>query len=446
MASAPRPTTAEIENLFSRRSRWQAWLDVEAALAQTQAELGVIPDAAAAEIRRKATLDVIDEQALAADIARSKAPIASLAKALAAACEGDAGRYVHWGATTQNVMQTAITMLMRRSHDAFAMRLDDVLLGLARLAEENAETLMAGRTNVRHALPITFGFKVAGWIDEFLRHRERFVAAGPRVFASLWGGAVGAMHSFGDQGPELNRRLSARLGLSALKVPSRSSNDYLVEYVLLLALFAASSAKVARELYSLMADEIAEVYEKQTAGTVGSSTMPNKVNPKLAVHAIAIAARLRALTPLALEAMQPTHEGDAANNQMLYAAIEQACPLAYDLAASMDELVGCLGLDAGNMRRNLELGGESIAAEGAVMVLAPLIGRTDAYAALKRALAASRDGTALSDALLADDTVHKVIGADALRAALDPTRHTGQSAAMARRMAAAARAAVSSQR
>ena len=126
---------ADIRDLFAQRSQWQAWLDVEAVLAQTQAELGMIPAAAAAEIRRKASFDHVDAQALAADIARTRAPIVSLVRALAAACDGDAGGYVHWGATTQNVMQTARTLLMRRAHEAFMARLGDVLLKLAGLAE-----------------------------------------------------------------------------------------------------------------------------------------------------------------------------------------------------------------------------------------------------------------------------------------------------------------------
>lgn len=444
-ASPSRPTVMDIRDLFSQHSLWQTFLDVESVLAQTQAELGMIPAAAAAEIRRKANFEHVDEQALAADIARTKAPIASLARALAAACEGDAGGYVHWGATTQNVMQTGRTMLMRRAHEAFMGRLGEVLLDLAGLADEGAEMLMAGRTNFRHALPITFGFKAAGWIDEFLRHRERFAGAEPRVFASLWGGAVGAMHAFGAHGPELNRRFSARLGLTPLAVPSRSANDYVAEYILLLALFSASCSKVARELYTLMADEIGEVYEKQDADVVGSSTMPNKVNPKIAVHVIALSARLRTLTPLALEAMQPTHEGDAANNQMLYALIDQACPLAYELVCSMHELLACVGLVPENMRRNLVSTGQSIAAESAMMALAPVIGRTQAYQAVKKAIAAASERRiALLEVLLDNDRVRAAIGRDALRKALDPAAYTGQSAAMARDMAAAARAAAAS--
>ena len=321
-------------------------------------------------------------------------------------------------------------------------RLGDLLAKLADLAESSADMLVAGRTNFRQGLPITFGFKVAAWIEEFLRHRQRFEGAEPRVFAALWGGALGAMHASGDQGVALNRQLSARLGLTPLAVPSRAGTDYVAEYVLLLALLSASCSKIARELYTLMADEIGEVYEDQDDEVVGSSTMPNKVNPKVAVQVIALAARLRSLTPLALEAMQPTHEGDGANNQMLYALIDQACPLAYELVCAMDELLGCLRLVPENMRRNLALNGPAMAAENAMMALAPALGRSRAYEVVKRALAeAARSQTELVDLLLADEAVSGVVEPEFVRAALDPAAYTGRSAEMAHEMAREARAA-----
>ncbi|MBS1217510.1 MAG: hypothetical protein H6R21_643, partial [Proteobacteria bacterium] len=372
-ARAARPELAEIRALFSRRSLWQAWLDVEATLAEVQAELGVIPQAAADEIRSKASLEVLDEPALAADIERTRAPILSLARTLGTACAGDAGGYVHWGATTQNVLQTGRTLLMRRAHDAFMARMGDTLEILADLAESSADTLTVGRTNYRHALPITFGFKVAGWIDELLRHRDRLVGAEPRVFLSLWGGALGAMHAFGEAGPEINRRLSQRLGLMPMAIPTRAGTDHIAEYVMLLALFSATCSKIARELYSLMADEYAEVYEELGDAVVGSSTMPHKVNSKVAVEVIAIAARLRSQVPLALEAMQPTHEGDAANNLMLYGLMDSICPLAYELVCGMNELLDCIVVVPEQMRRNLDRSASFITAENAMMVLAPAL-------------------------------------------------------------------------
>jgi 3-carboxy-cis,cis-muconate cycloisomerase len=433
---------AEIRDLFAERSQWQAWLEIEAVLAETQAELDIIPAAAAREIRRKASFAHVDAQALAADIARTRAPIVSLVRALAQACDGDAGGYVHWGATTQNVMQTARILLMRRAHEAFMARLGDLLLKLAALAESSAAMLTAGRTNFRQGLPITFGFKAAAWIEELLRHQQRFEGAEPRVFASLWGGALGAMHAWGGQGVALNRRLSARLDLAPLAVPSRAGIDHVCEHVLLLGLFSATCSKIARELYTLMADEIGEVFEHHGDDVVGSSTMPNKVNPKVAVQAIALAARLRTLVPLALEAMQPTHEGDGANNQMLYALIDQSAPLAYELVCSMDELLDCIRLVPGNMRRNLERSGSAMAAENAMMMLAPVVGRTRAYEVVKQAIAdSSRRSVPLADVLLEDEAVSAALDEATVHAALDPAAYTGRSAEMAMEMALAARTA-----
>ena len=174
------------DTLFARETLWQSWLEVEAALAETQAELGLIPPQAARDIRAAATLDKIGTQALEADIARTLAPILSLTRLLAKAA-GPSGDYVHWGATTQNVMQTGRILLIRQADGAIRAALAGALDRLAQIAESHAETLMAGRTNRRHAVPITFGFKVAGWIEEMTRAADRLEAAQPslpRVSAS----------------------------------------------------------------------------------------------------------------------------------------------------------------------------------------------------------------------------------------------------------------------
>jgi 3-carboxy-cis,cis-muconate cycloisomerase len=440
--SAAPARLAAVRALFSRRSLWQSWLDIEATLAEVQGELGIIPAASAAEIRSKANFDAISEDALAADADRTMAPVLSLARALSAACSPEAGSHVHWGATTQNVMQTGRTLLMRRAHAAFMERFGEMLDKLAGLAETHAETLTVARTNYRHALPVTFGFKVAGWIEEMLRHRDRFAGAEPRVFMSLWGGAVGAMHAFGEHGPEINLRLSERLGLHPMRVPSRAATDPVAEYVMLLALFSATCSKIARGLYSLMADEYSEISEQLGGDVVGSSTMPHKINSKVAVEAIALAAQLRSQVPLALEAMQPSHEGDVANNCMMYGQMETICPLAYELVDAMDEMLGCIAVDTGRMRRNLDHSADFIAAENAMMVLAPVIGRNRAHDLLHHAIdhAVAQPGS-LVDELWQHDEIRGAISRQTLEEALDPRHYTGRSAEMAREMAICARLA-----
>jgi 3-carboxy-cis,cis-muconate cycloisomerase len=416
---------------------WEAWLEVEATLAETQAELGMIPSSAAEEISRKASFDFIDETALAQDIERTRAPIVSLVRALSAACAGDAGGYVHWGATTQNVMQTGLALLMARAHAAFTARFDDILASFAGLAETHAATVTVARTNQRHALPITFGFKVAGWIEEWLRHRERFESAAPRIFRAQWGGAAGAMHAVGAIGPKLNQRLAERLSLGHFTVPSRSALDCMSEYVLLFGLLAGTCSKIARDLYVMMADEFGEASEALGEDVVGSSTMPHKVNPKIVVRVLALAARLRAQTPLALEAMQPSFEGDGANNQMITAMIEQSCPLAYELMSQMASL-----LDPERISENLNRSGELLASENLMMVLAPMIGRTKAHDLVHHAVAkAATTGASLADVVLEESGLSGKIPQAVINDALDPARYIGLSEQIAHQMAELARKA-----
>jgi 3-carboxy-cis,cis-muconate cycloisomerase len=439
-APEARASLMEIRALFSPRSVRESWLEIEASLAETQAELGLIPAAAASEIRSKANFGAISEAELAADIERTRAPIVSLVRTLSRACSREAGGYVHWGATTQNVVQTGRVLLMRRAHQAFMLRFDDVLVALAEMAEREAETITVARTNQRHALPVTFGFKVAGWIEEWLRHRQRFIEAAPRIFCSQWGGAVGAMHAIGPSGPKLNERLSHRLNLTHARVPSRAAQDGVAEYVALLGLFGATCAKLARNFYALMADEIEEAVEELGENVVGSSTMPHKINSKIAVQVIAISARLRSFVQLAFEAMQPTYEGDASSSLMIAPMIDEVCPLAYEMVDQMLALLKAVRLRPERMRHNLDVTGDYLASENVMMTLAPIIGRTQAHDVVHHAIMRSNEcGTSLADSLFEHGTLPADIPEHTVRDALDPTKYVGLSVSMAHDMAALAR-------
>lgn len=429
------------EALFSTPRKIQAWLDIEVALARSQAELGMIPVYAAVEIARQGQLERFDQRALLDDMAATKAPIVSLVKFLAAACEGDAGGYVHWGATTQNVMQTAEVLLLRDAHRDLLTRLASSLDALAGHAERGARVVMAGRTQRRHALPITFGFKVAAWIDELLRHETRFREAEPRVFTLVFGGAVGGWHSFDGQGEALQRALANRLNLGCFQVPSRAVYDHMVEYVLLLGLLASTCAKIAQELFTLMGEEIGEVCEDLGEAVVGSSTMPQKVNPKLSVQVIALAARLRAQLGLALDAGQISHEGDAASSQMLYAAVDTACPLALEMLAAFEALITGLRIEPDAMRANLALSDGLINGENLMMALARGgLGRQRAHDLVhEAALTAGQSGRPFREVLAGDTRVRAVLDDAGLRAALAPEHYLGDCVRLAEQQARRAR-------
>lgn len=428
------------DTLFARETLWQSWLDVEAALAEVQAEMGMIPDWAASGIRDAARLDQIGIEELQADIRVTHAPILSLVRLLGGAA-GDAGAWVHWGATTQNIMQTSRILLIREADGAIRRALGRALERLADMAAAHAETLMAGRTNRQHALPITFGFKVAGWIEELGRADDRLEHGGRRLFVLPFGGAVGAMHAFGAEGKGLNSRLAARFGLGELLVPGRAINDLFADYVVQLSLMAMTIERIAAELYLLMTEEIGEISETLDAGTVGSSTMPHKVNPKYVVRVLAEAAELRACAGMALETGASSHEGDAARNQLLNSVLDRAVPLAWTLTEGFDALLGRIAVHPARMAQNAQMSGGAIATERLMMLLAPLIGRSQAHDVIHHALEhRSPDRGTVQEALLADETMRAHLSEEEIRAALDPAGYCGDSARIARDAEAMARA------
>src|SRR5262249_17697790 len=220
------PTSLRIDDpgvraLFTEAARFQSWLDVEAALVQAQAELGIIPEAAAREITRKAHLKYLDLAAVRAGLAKTGHPLVPLVWELDRACEGDAGGYVHWGATTQNVTQTGQLLQVRRAHDIFLRQLAAILTSLADVAERTKDAVLP-----------TFGFKVAVWIDELCRHVDRLRGCEGRVFVAMLGGGAGTLASLGDAGLATQEKMAAKLGLRPMPVPARTIGDHQAEYVL----------------------------------------------------------------------------------------------------------------------------------------------------------------------------------------------------------------------
>jgi adenylosuccinate lyase len=439
------PTSLRIDDpgvraLFTERARFQAWLDVEAALAQAQAELGIIPEAAAREITRKAHLSFIDLDAVRAGLARTGHPLVPLIWELDRVCDGDAGGYVHWGATTQNITQTGQLLLLRRAHHIFLRQLAAILGTLADLAERTKDALLPGRTHGQHAVPATFGFKVAVWIDELARHAERLQGAEGRVFVAMLGGGAGTLASLGEAGLATQDGIAARLGMRSMAVPARTIGDHQAEYVTLLGLLAATGSKIGREIYTLMKQEFGEVEEPVPEGTVGSSTMPQKRNPKLSQDIIAAAAEIRALVPLALEAMQTEHEADRTTSVMMGRALSQACELTGDMLQRLIVLMKGLQVFPDRMRRNLDLSGGLIMAEALMLELGKQIGRQRAHDAVYDAAQGSvTKSRPFRDLLAEDPHVSARLSPAQVEALLDPAQYTGLCSQFAERGAVRAR-------
>jgi adenylosuccinate lyase len=439
------PTQLRIEDpgvraLFTEAARFQSWLDVEAALALAQAELGIIPDAAAREIAGKATLANLDLAAIREGLARTGHPLVPVVWALDRACAGDAGGYVHWGATTQNITQTGQLLQVRRAHEIFLRQLATILVALADLAERTKDALLPGRTHGQHAVPATFGFKVAVWIDELCRHVDRLSECEARVFVAMLGGGAGTLASLGPAGLAAQERMALRLGMRPMRVPARTIGDHQAEYVMLLGLLASTSAKVGREIYTLMKQEFGEVEEPVPPGTVGSSTMPQKRNPKLSQDIIAAAAQIRAQVPLALEAMQTEHEADRTTSIMMSRALVQACELTGDMLQRMISLFDGLQVFPERMRRNLDLSGGLIMAEALMLELGREIGRQRAHDAVYDAAQASVvHSRPFRETLAQEPAVSGNLTAAQVETLLDPARYTGLCREFAERGAALAR-------
>src|SRR5207253_4089389 len=379
LPTAARVSDPGIRALYKQENRWQAWLDVEVALAHAQAELGIIPAEAAEAIARAARLERLDRQRIDEGFARTGHTIVPLVWEMARVTGEPHGGWVHWGATTQNITQTGDLLVLRQAHRIFLGLIGEALAAMADLAERGADMPIAARTHGQHALPATFGYKPAVWIDEMLRHVERLREIAPRLFVAMLGGGAGTFASLGAPGPAVQAGMAKHLGMQPMRVPSRTLGDHLAENVCVMGLIAATSAKIAREIYTLMKTEFGEVEEPVPPGTVGSSTMPQKRNPKLCQDIIAAAAEVRASVPLSLEAMQTEHEADRTTSLIMEAAEARACIAAGDMLSRLVEVLEGLRLDPARMRQNLDLGGGLIMAEAVMLNLGAAIGRQHAH-------------------------------------------------------------------
>ena len=412
----------QADDLFTETARWQSWLDVEAELALAQAEVGMIPDWAARQIAEAARIEALDLDRLRQEIATTMAPVMALTRVLGEAA-GEAGSYVHWGATTQNVIDTGRLLVLRRFHAGLREGVAGALQSLSALAEEHAETFM-----------------VAGWVEDLIRIADQLEELEDRLFQLRFGGAIGAYQSFGGKGPELAHTLARRLELGMALVPNRTGTAPLVEYLTCLARLGMAVGRIADELYLLMQQEIGEVREDLGLGVVGSSTMPHKTNPKLVVGVRARANLLRGQGAAALSVPPSTHEGDAAVNRELTLLIEETCPAAARTVADLCNLLARTVPDAEQMRANVMLNYEFMATESLMMHLAPSLGRARAHDLMHELADRARDsGTPLRQLLEEDPRIAEHLSPNDIAGLLDPERNVGESPAIAREAAAAGR-------
>lgn len=429
-----------IRRLFTEEARFQSWLDVEAVLAQAQADLGIIPRSAANEITSKADLSLLDMKSIHQGMVKTGHPLVPLVWELDRVCDAASGGYIHWGATTQNITQTGKLLMLKNAHQIYLSQLGQILNILADIAENTKDYVLPGRTHGQHAVPATFGYKVAVWIDEICRHVERLEGCEDRVFVTMLGGGAGTLASLGEIGLEVQELMALKLNMRPMRMPARTIADHLCEYVTLLGMLASTCSKIAGEVYTLMKQEFGEVEEPMPAGTVGSSTMPQKRNPKLAQDIIAIAAQIRTLVPLALEAMITEHEANRTTSVMMDHALTQSATLTGDLLQYIISLFSGIKIFPHRMRANLDLSGGLIMSEAIMLNLGHKLGRQRAHDAVYDAAQASIiESKPFRETLAEVKEINSNLSSEEIEELLDPTKYIGACVVLSLREASRAR-------
>jgi adenylosuccinate lyase len=418
--------TDELRAIFSDETRVQKWFDYEAALALAQAELGIIPRPAAAEIAAKAQVGNVDLAAIGAEIRRIKHPLVPALRALQAACADGHGEFLHFGPTTQDVLDTGMVLQLKDAHALLTRDLRAVGRALYRLAQAHRATPMAGRTHGVQALPITFGHKCAIWLAEAGRNYARLEQAAKRNFVGGMTGAVGTQASFGPRAFELDPMLMARLSLDVADIGWQTARDRLADYANALGLIGGSLGKIAHEIIILSHNEIDEVAEPFAHGKVGSSTMPHKRNPVICEGVVAVGHALRGSVGLMAQAMIVEHERDASVWRLEWKALPECCLMTGAMLAQMRHVLEGLEVHADKMRRNLDALGGFLMSERVMFALGDKVGKQSAHELVYEiAMRGIEEGFTFEQALMADDEVKGALGRDELRALLDPTTYVG---------------------
>ena len=435
---------AGIRAIYAQVSVWQAWLDVEVALAQAEAEAGIVPPEAAARITEVGRLEKIDQARVIEGMRIQGHPLMPLIDELARVAGDEAGGWVHWGATSQNITQSGNAILIKRAHRIINQLMLDCLAALADLADRSATMIMPGRTHGQHAVPITFGLKVATWIDDLLRGHDRINRGVQPCLRVMMAGAVGSFASLGAIGPRIQQRVAEKLKLDPMPVPSRALLSPQSAYISDLAIVAASAGRIAIEIETGMQTEFGEVSEPVPEGSVGSSTMPHKRNPKLCADVLDLSAQVRALAPEAVGAVIHPHEADGGATAKLEATMANALIAMGDMLMRLKIVLEGLELFPDRMRRNLELSGNMIGSEAVMLALGEEIGRDEAhrivYEIAMQAVRTEEDD--FEELLIDDERVAGALSAPQIRELLDPAKHVGLSPDIAREAARRARGAV----
>lgn len=433
-------STAAMREVFSDEGRFQSWIDAEVSLARAQAKVGMFPAALAEEIADKATVANLDQDAMKAEFDKVGFAIMPLVHAIKPLLSEDAGKKLHWGSTTQDILDTGLVLQMRTGLDMIEAELDLVIRALMKLSADHRDTPMAGRTFMQHAAPITFGYKAAVWLDEMLRHKSRLPGLRERALLVQCGGAVGTLSSMGPKALEIRAAQAEFLGLGDPDISWHNARDGWTEVMCWLGMVCASLGKFATEIATLMRSEVSEIREPYVPGRGASSAMPQKRNPIACPPVISIAALMREKVGAQMTAMIQEHERAVAGMPIEWIVMPEAFLLASGAFMHMRPVLQDLDVDVAQMRKILESGGGLIMSQAVMMGLAPHLGNSGAHdtmtAAAQRAINA---GTTLRKELGDVPEVREHLTDAQLDDLLNPVNSSGAAGEMTDRVLARAK-------
>jgi 3-carboxy-cis,cis-muconate cycloisomerase len=424
-------TTDRMRDIFSDANRLQRMLDFEAALARALAQAGVAPAASAAAIQAQCHAKLYSHEALAKSAALAgnlAIPLVKELTALVAKSDPAAAGFVHLGATSQDAIDTALILQLRQAFDDAAENLARVSAALQRLTIAHRDTLLAGRTWLQQASPITLGLKFASWLDAIERHRERLAQTRQRVEVLQFGGAVGTLAALGKDGPRVAAALAAELKLALPEISWHAQRDRIAEVATTFGLLVGTLGKIARDISLMSQTEIGELAEPTAPGRGGSSTLPHKRNPIGCGVILGAAIRVPPLVSTMLTAMVQEHERGLGGWQAEWETLPEICMVTSGALSHLTQILAGLQIHEGAMAENLNAAHGLMMAESVAMVLAKKIGRMPAHELLERLSHQAIDtGRSFRDVLLGDAEIAKYFSAAEIDRLLDPRQYSGAS-------------------
>ncbi|SET38168.1 adenylosuccinate lyase [Thorsellia anophelis] len=418
-------STPEMRTIWSETNRLKKQAKVEVALAVAQGELGVIPKEAADAIAFAIDVDTLDLEAMAKDGALMKHSLMATIKALQAQC-GQAGEFIHYGVTTQDIVDTATVLQLKEAFNVIEQDVNSLIKELTVLSEKHKHTFMVGRTHGMQALPTTFGFKVAIWLDEFLRHAERLANIKQRVLVGNVSGAICTYASLGEIGPEVENRTLTLLELGTPNIGWQSARDRLSEFGSICALISGTLGKIGNEFYNLMRTEINEIEEPFSEGKVGSTTMPHKRNPALLEGLASLTQPILSSVGLLFQSMHVEHERDAMSWRAEWIALPEICLyLSAQLKGAIHIIQG-IKVNKERMLLNLQSQGGLLLSEKVMFEIGLKLGKQTAHQLVyEAAMLAFETDRPFKDILMAHPKLKAILNQDELDLWLKPESYVG---------------------